>query len=173
MEGKKFAVVIQEFCKKKEFTPEEASNFELYVTEVFRMVKGYMDSKEYDFISVKNFGTFFLKVWTVHSRMKVIEKNLVGYYGPRMNEGHYRAEKKKYDELAVVYERMTKDFFDRKLYFAERKLEMKEKGEERRLNQQYMMDIAMEDIEKDNEQQQIDIENETTGDTETSLGEQE
>lgn len=172
MEGKKFAVIVQEFCKKKGFTAEESSNFELYVTEVFRMVKGHMDSKEYDFISVKNFGTFFLKVWTVHSRLKVIEKNLVGYNGPRMNDRYYRTEKGKYDELSVVYERMTKDFFDRKLYFAERRIEMKERGEERRMNQQYMMDIAMDDIEN-NEREQLEQQhtNETTGYTETSLGE--
>ncbi len=170
MDGRKFVDVIRAFCIKKEFSPDESTNFEVYIIEVFQIIKGLMESREYDFIAVKNLGTFFLKVWTVHSRMKELEKRLLGYAAPRMSTNHYRDEKRRYEELAVIYKRMTEDFFDRKLYFAERKQERKEKGEERRLNQQYMADMAMDDIENAREEEQIDID-ETTGDTETSLGE--
>lgn len=170
MDGKKFIDVIRAFCEKKGFTPEDSTNFELYIIETFQIVKGLMESREYDFIAVRKLGTFFLKVWTVHSRMKELEKRLLGYAAPRMSTNQYRDEKRKYDELVIIYKRMTEDFFERKLYFAERKQERKEKGEERRLNQQYMADIAMDDIE-DEGNKQIDVEYETTRNTETSLGE--
>jgi len=169
MDGRKFIDIVRAFCKKKEFTPEESTNFEVYVTEVFQIIKGLIETREYDFIAVRKLGTFFLKVWTVHSRMKELEKRLLGYAAPRMSTNQYRDEKRKYEELQIIYKRMTEDFFDRKLYFAERKQERKERGEERRLNQQYMADMAMDDIEND---QQIE-QDETTGDTETSLGKQE
>lgn len=173
MVAAKFSDIVRSFCEKKGFNKEQSANFELFVTEVFQAIKGLMETKEYDFIAVKKLGTFFLKVWTVHSRMKELEKRLVGYMGPRMSTNHYRDEKRKYDELCKIYERMTTDFFDRKLYFAERKQERKEQGEERRLNQQYMADIAMEDIENEQPEEQIDIEqDETDRDTETGLGEQ-
>ena len=165
MVAKKFSDIVKAFCDKKQFTKEEAVNFELFVTEVFQIVKDHMESKQYDFISVRNLGTFFLKVWTVHSRMKVHEKKLLGYTGPRMALNHYRDEKRKYEELQIIYKRMTEDFFERKLYFAERKQEKNEK----RLNQQLMMEIAMDDIENDNQPEK----DETDRNTETSLGEQE
>jgi hypothetical protein len=170
MEGKRFSTLIEEFCKKKEFNQTEAANFQLYVIEVFTEIRGHINSREYDFVSVRKLGTFFLKVWTVHNRMKELEKRLLGYSAPRMSTNHYRDEKKRYDELKELYERMTKDFFERKLYFAERKRERKEQGEERRLNQQYMADLAMDEIEQI---QQYNIDNETTGYIETGLGEQE
>lgn len=167
MDGRKFNDVIRSFCKMKGLSPEESSNFELYVIEVFQIIKGLMESREYDFVAVRKLGTFFLKVWTVHSRMKELEKRLLGYAAPRMSTNQYRDEKRRYEELSIVYKRMTEDFFERKLYFAEKKQERKEKGEERRLNQQYMTDMAMDDIENEHTNTEQD---ETTGDTETSMG---
>lgn len=174
MEGKKFNTILEEYCAKRNFSPEESTNFQIYVVGVFQEVKKLMDSREYDFIAVRKLGTFFLKVWTVHSRMKELEKRLTGYLGPRMSTNQYRDEKKRYDELTKIYERMTTDFFNRKLYFAEKKRERKEK----RLNQQLMMDIAMEDIERDYKEDKLkraekQEKDETDRDTKTGLGEQE
>lgn len=176
MDGRKFTDIIRSFCEMKEFSVEDSTNFELYIIETFQIVKGLMESREYDFIAVRKLGTFFLKVWTVHSRMKELEKKLfTPYEESRKSNVQYRDEKKKYDELQIIYKRMTEDFFDRKIYFAERKRERKEKGEDRRMNMQYMTDMAMDEIEEEQptENQQIHTENETTGYTETSLGEQE
>lgn len=168
MDGKKFSVILSDFCNKKGFTEKEASDFEEFVYKMFQVVKDLMETRQYDFIAVKSLGTFFLKVWTVHNRIKALERELISYKATKMSLNHYNDKKIKYEMLQKVYKRMTDDFLSRKLYFAERKRERKEKGEEVRMNMQYMTSVATDDIEEYQQQNTY----ETDGDIKTSMGEQ-
>jgi len=106
---KKFKDIISEFAKEKNINEDHV---ELIVMSVFKELDIQMEVMKYDYLRIRGFGDFFMKIWTVARERTSLEKAIKS--DKIVNKNLLKEKKKLYTKILTVEVRMKEVFYRRK-----------------------------------------------------------